>query len=139
MTSPIGVLYGEAICSLNTTVEFTCTASSVEFLIWEKRSRTANIEIEDLTVRDISHAPFMRSLGLFTVFLDSGNTGADGLLYNIASRLVTTIDQGLNSGDEIICTNGYEVMESLTLNYSRLMGRHYSNKTSSVTPSLLLK
>ena len=82
------------------------------------------MDIEDLTVRDIPAAPLERSHGNFTVFLDSGNTSTNNIYTNVTSRLVTTIDQGLHNGDEIRCTNGFDVDESLTLNYSRLIGKH---------------
>ena len=125
LTSSVDVLSGKAICSLNTTVEFTCTASGFLLLVWQNRSRTATdyMDIEDLTVRDIPAAPFERSHGHFTVFLDSGNASANNIYTNVTSRLVTTIDRGLHNGDEIRCTNGFDVVKSLTLNYSRLIGK----------------
>ena len=77
-------------------------------------------------------APSVKERGNFTVHLDIGivdNSGgrARTIFVNVTSRLVAVIERGFHNGDTIKCfgsnSTQFSVMKSLTLNYSRAIGR----------------
>ena len=127
VTSPIDVLSGNTVCS-NTTVEFTCIASDIDTLGWQRGSRTMASML--ITSWHVSAAPHPYHDGSIDVYLNKtviGDSDAEGrqVFTNITSTLVGTVDQGLHSGDEIRCVGriSTDVMESLILNYSIITGK----------------
>ena len=121
LTSPADVLSGNAVCS-NTTVEFTCTASSVETLGWH----IDNIPFESWYIPTTSSGTHFRERDHIEVYLEKMSfTNSEPL--TVSSRLRGRVDQGLNNGSEISCigTTTDDYMESLNLRYSLVLPGKY--------------